>query len=400
MTIALWDIAILLLGAKIGGSIFNRFQQPSLIGELLAGVILGSILGWVTNIETIEIVANLGLMFLILLTMMSIDLSKIDKEIEKLVAAQAITAALIFVLIFLAMKIISADFNIVILAFAAVFGSSTAISARTLMSMNVMNSKEGQAIIGLQIINGIIELLIISATINMFQYHQLDIEPLAKLALMIIGTFAVMSRMGTGFINWVFNYAQKFKMEEVLLALTLVMAFTAAGFAEKAGMSSFLGVMLVGMLISRSQQAITIRQKTKELGESFFIPIFFASLGLGVSLSGIAGDIGLLVTLLFVFTAIRFAAFTIPMLLIDYSFIESIKIASGLISMSEYGLWALSLGITYSVIDNHMYSIFVIIFLIVNIFSPFIVKALFKLNNFYRKSWSKPQHFQNNGKAF
>lgn len=389
MNVELWDIALLLLGAKVGGSIFNKLQQPSLVGELLAGLVLGSVMGIVSASETINIVSNLGVMFLILLTMMSIDLSRIEKEVEKLVAAQAISAIIMFVVIYAGMKILNFDFNLTIIAFAAIFGSSTAISARSLMSIKSMESKEGQAIIGLQIINGIMELLIISAALNIFQYRNLDIEPLVELSLMIIGIFVVMSRLGSRFINWVFGWAQTFRMEEVLLAFTLVMAFFAAGLAEKAGLTSFLGIMLVGMLVSRSQQALTISQKIKELGESFFVPIFFASLGLGVHIGSLYNSLWIIAVLAIGLTVIRLVSFMLPMLFIDYSVSESLKIGTGLISMSEYGLWILSMGIGAKILDASLYSIFVAVFLVVNMVSPLLIKSIFSLQPSprYRKNW-------------
>lgn len=387
--IELWDLAVLLLGAKIGGSIFSRLNQPSLIGELLAGIILGSFM-IVSKSPVIDTVAQLGAMFLILLTMMTIDFRKIDKEIEKLLAAQVISAGLILLMLLAFFRMTGMEINLMLFVAVAIFGSSTAIAARTLMTMNVMTSKEGQAIVGLQIINGIMELLLISSVLNIVQYHQFDIEPLVKLVLIIIGTVVVMSRIGGRFINWLFSYAQQFRMEDVLLALTLVFAFTAAGIAEKSGMTSFLGIMLVGMLISRAPQALTISQKIKELGESFFIPIFFASLGLGVSYAVIGQNFTLLVSLLLAITFIRFMAYTIPVKFMDYSFIESMKIGAGLISMSEYGLLILSLGIGYQILDQTLYSIFVVIFLIVNLLSPLIIKMIFGIQPFpYSRAWEK-----------
>jgi Kef-type K+ transport system membrane component KefB len=392
--IPLWDLAVLLLGAKIGGSIFSRLQQPSLIGELLAGIILGSWLKIVTNLDTIQIVAQLGTMFLILLTMMTIDFSKIEKDIEKYVAAQAISASVIFMLLLAFSSMLSIKFDLMLFIVVSIFGSSTAIAARTLMTMNVMTSKEGQAIIGLQIINGIVELILISSVLNIVQYHQLEIEPMVKLVLIMVGTVVVMSRVGGRFITWVFNYAQQFKMEDALLALTLVFAFTAAGFAEKAQMTSFLGIMLVGMLISRAPQAPTISQKIKELGDSFFIPIFFASLGVGISLTVFTENTTMLVTLLLGITFIRLLAYVIPLKFMDYSTMESIKIGIGMISMSEYGLLILSLGLTtYGIIDQTLYSIFVVIFLIVNILSPVAFKLLYGLSpNEYSRSWEKKKN--------
>ncbi|MCX6818686.1 MAG: cation:proton antiporter, partial [Candidatus Aenigmarchaeota archaeon] len=389
MAVELWDIALLLLGAKIGGIIFSKLRQPSLVGELLAGIALGSVFGLVTNSISIQIVANLGIMFLILLTMMSIDFKKIDKELEKLVAAQVITAAIIFVALALIFKFMNMDLNLSMVMAVAVFGSSTGIAARTLMTMDSINSKEGQAIIGLQIVNGIIELLLISSVVNILQYHTLDVEPIIRLVLMIIGTVVVMSRIGTRFINWVFNYIQRFKMEEVLLAFTLLFAFVSAAVAEKAGVTSFLGIMLVGMLLSRTQQALTISQKIKELGESFFIPIFFASLGLTFSIAGLTENLGLLVIMLAAITAIRFIAYIIPLRILDCSFTESLKVGAGLLSMSEYGLLMLSIGLTFSVVSNTLYSVFLTVFLLINILSPLFIKLMFRIKPHYGKNWGK-----------
>jgi len=388
--IEFWDIALLLLGAKLGGSIFSRIQQPSIIGELIAGIILGSVLGIVVNSTTIQIISQLGAMFLILLTTLSIDFSKIDNNIEKLVVIQIVSAAIIFLILLGISMFMGMNLNLSLVVAVAIFGSSTTIAARTLMAMDAINSSEGQTIIGLQIVNGIIELLLILAVINMLQEHTFNIEPLIKLVLMIIGTFVVMSRVGYRFINRIFNYAQKFKMEEVLLAFTLVLAFTAAALAEKAGVTSFLGVMLVGMLISKTPQALIITQKVKELGESFFIPIFFASIGLGVSMIGLAGNLEFLTILMVAIIVIRLAAFIIPIRLMGCSGVESLKIGSGLLSMSEYGLLIMSIGIAYKVLDVTFYSVFVIIFLLINIFSPFVVKMVFKIKSTgYKRTWRR-----------
>ena len=92
------EIAILFLGAKLGGILFNKIRLPSLGGELLAGVILGSVLGLVTNSTPIQVISQLGLIFLILITTMSIDFSKIEEQIEKLVTAQILSLLIQFVL--------------------------------------------------------------------------------------------------------------------------------------------------------------------------------------------------------------------------------------------------------------------------------------------------------------
>ncbi|HMK16059.1 MAG TPA: cation:proton antiporter, partial [Methanomicrobiales archaeon] len=285
MDFGLWEIAILLLGAKIGGELFRKLRQPSLAGEILAGVVLGAIF---VNLQgtplyvdlagstTVQIVDQLGIMFMILLAMIAIDLSSIEKEIEKLVLAQAVSAVIIYALLGTILPVLGLTVNQTLVIWAAVFGSSTAISARTLLSINGVSSREGQAVIGLQIVNGIIELLLISSVTNVIQVNEFSWEPVLSLALMIIGTFAVMSRVGSRFINWLFNLFQVFRLDEVLIALTLVLAFSAAAVTGALGMTPYIGYMLVGVLVSRTEQSKMIGKKMGDLGEAFFIPVFFA----------------------------------------------------------------------------------------------------------------------------
>jgi Kef-type K+ transport system membrane component KefB len=387
----LWEIAILLLGAKIGGAFLLKLRQPSLSGELLAGIIMGAIFVNLQGTpfyvdlpgsETVQLVAQLGIMFMILLAMISIDLSSIEREIEKLVLAQAVSAVIIYALLITLLPILNLTVNQTLVIWAAIFGSSTAISARTLLSINGISSREGQAVIGLQIVNGIIELLLISSVTNVLQYSQFSIEPVLKLALMIIGTFAVMSRIGMKFINWLFNLFQVLRLDEVLIALILVLAFSAAAVTEAVGMTSYFGYMLVGVLVSRTEQSKAILKKMGDLGEAFFIPVFFASLGLAVSLAAVAGNAVLILILLAAITAIRFIAYTIPMVLLNFSLVEAVKVGSGLISMSEYGLLMLSVALAAGVLANPLYSVLVVVFLVVNVGAPLVTGRVFRLPSY------------------
>ncbi|MDD1675676.1 MAG: cation:proton antiporter [Methanomicrobiales archaeon] len=390
MNIELWDVALLLLAAKIGGTLFTKLRQPSLIGELLAGTLLGAILVDFGTSSTIQVVAQLGIIFLILLTMLSIDLREIEQEIERMVFAQIVTAAIIFLLLLGALSLLGYSMNVILIAGAAVFGSSTAISAKTLLTMGELNSREGQAIVGLQIVNGIIELLLISAVTNVIQAGRFDLAPVLSLAMMIVGTYVVMSGLGSRFITWLMNSVQVLKMQEVLLALTLLLAFSTAAVTESMGMTSYIGVMLIGVLLSRTEQSRHIAKTIDQLGESFFIPVFFASLGLSVQLLAVFSNLSLLLLLLALLTSIRFVAYLIPLGFSNYSVMESLKISTSLLPMSEYGLLMLGIGITYQVLDSATYSILVVIFLIMNVIAPVLIGLVFGVSP--QRSRGKQRH--------
>jgi Kef-type K+ transport system membrane component KefB len=377
VNIELWDVALLLLAAKVGGTIVSRFRQPSLIGELLAGTLLGAFFVGLGDSLTIQVVAELGIIFLILLTMLSFDLREIEHEIERMVLMQVVSAAVIFLLLLGILSFAGIGYSTILVAGAAVFGSSTVISARTLLAMDELSSREGQAILGIQVVNAIIELLLISAVTNVIRYNQIDIESMLSLTLMIIGTFVVMSGLGSRFINWLLNTVRVLRMEPVLLALTLLLAFSMAAVTERIGITSYVGVMLIGILLSRTEQSERIARTIDQLGEGFFIPIFFASLGLSVSLPEVFANLSLFLFLLAAIIAVRFIAYLFPLGLSGYDTGEALKISAGLLPMSEYGLLMLGIGLTYLVLDPAMYSVLVVVFLVANLFAPVFIGIAF-----------------------
>jgi len=390
VSVELIEIAILFLGAKLGGILFNKIRLPSLGGELLAGVILGSVLGLVTNSTPIQVISQLGLIFLILITTMSIDFSKIEEQIEKLVTAQILSLLIQFVLLIVVMFLFGLNFYFVLLIMAGTFGTSTSLAIRTIFSLKALDSKEGQAIVGLEIINTIIELVLISFVLGVVKSQEFNFLPVVEIILMVVGIFAVMSRVGYRFISFIVNSVQKFKIEDVLMALTLMLVFLSIGFAETLGISSFLGIMLVGLLISRTQQAPIIMQKFKELGESFFIPIFFASLGLGVSLVPLLGNLSFLVIIVVSLILMRLIIYSIPLKFFNFSPVESVKIGSAMISSSAYGLFLISIGLQYGLVDNVFYSVFVVGFLLIDILAPLVTTVFFKLKEpKYPNGWNK-----------
>ncbi|MEM7826862.1 MAG: cation:proton antiporter [Candidatus Aenigmatarchaeota archaeon] len=376
MLIELWDIAIVLLGAKIGGAIFTKLRQPSSIGEILAGLFISYFITTISESLAVQVIANLGLIFLILLTVMSVDFGQAEKNIEKFIYSHIIIILLTSIILFGIMK------ENTIIFLACIIGSSTSIALRSLISIDAINSKEGQTILGMQLINTVVEVILISLAMNIIATKSFNPEIAVKLALMMVGTFVVTSRVGYKMINFIFNNIQRFKMEEVLLAFTIIFAFAAAAFTEKIGLTSLIGIMLMGILVSRTQQALVISTKVRELSESFFTPVFFASLGFGATF---LVDLNLLLIIFFSLLALRLVMFILPVRLVGYSSTEAVRIGSGFLPMSGYGLMLFGLGVKNLIFDQELYSVFVISFILMNMISPLLIKLSFKIRPIKRR---------------
>ena len=377
----IFDLALLLLGAKVGGTIFNKLHQPSLVGELLAGIILGSsMLGIVKPSSIVDATSQLGLMFLVLLTSLAIDWKKIENKAETFSIIGLIMASLIFIIAYLVGSIFNWNFYTKVVIGVALMQSSLAIASRTLTNLGELNSSEGEAIIGLQVVDDIAAILIIAVLANFLQNSTVGLEPIVKLFFIIIGFFVVMSRIGFRFISWLINSVQKYGMEEALLGVTLVLAFLLATFTEGLGIASFLGVFLAGILLSRTSQASIISQKVKGVGEAFFIPIFFASIGLGVNVLSAYQQIYFIIPFILFVIVLKWLSSSLPFIFFGYSMSESFKIGSGMVSLSEMALIILGIGLTAKVLDTAIYSMMVVAFVIVDIISPIIMNVVIRGN--------------------
>ncbi len=375
----IFDLAILLLGAKIGGIIFYKLRQPSLAGELLAGIALGpSLLGIATSSPIVESISQLGLMFLVLLTTLSIEWKKIENKVELYSVIELVMAVAVFAITYVAGMFLGWNIYIIAVVTLALMQSSLVIASRTLANLGELNSREGETIMGFQVINDVVAILSIAAVANFLNNSIIQVEALAKLVFIVVGFFVVISRTGVRFIALLINAVQKYGLEDALLGLTLVLAFTMASFTEKLGIESFLGVFLAGLLLSKTSQVEVISKKVKDVGESFFIPIFFASIGLSVNVLSASSQLSFIIPLAAFAIVLKMISYAAPLLLIGHSAREVYRISAGMVSISEMSLIILSIGLAAGAIDVSLYSTMILVFLFVNIISPFITSMAFR----------------------
>ncbi len=372
----LLDLALLLFGAKIGGSIFSRLKQPIVAGELIAGIILGpSLLGIVNVSNLVEIVSQLGLIFLVLLISLGVDWRKIENEAESYVWIEILRIFLTVGITFIVGHFLGWDFYTTVIIGTIVFLSSLAIASRTLADLRQLDSSEGETAIGLQVVDEIVAIVSIALLANFIETSTFSIELIFTTLLIVVGFFVVVGRLGK-FVNALLNSIQKYGIEEALLGFTLLVAFLLASITETLNLATFLGIFIAGMIMSKSSQAHLISKKVKEAGESFFVPIFFASIGIGVNVFAISNALPFLSIILAIVLGAKFFSGFVAMKIFRHSNSTSVKVSSTLIPLSEVTLIIVSLAAAR--IENSLYSVLVVSFVIMSILSPFIISAAFR----------------------
>ena len=289
---AILYLAVLVLAAKLFGEALHRINQPTIIGNVLAGIIIGpALFGLVQPIDELEIFISIGVFFLFfLIGLEEIDLPALFKVIRGRIFAGS---AIGFLVPFIAAGIfgfLAMDMGFVkSLAIASVIGaSSLGVTAKVLTDMGKLRST-----IGLEIftIAGIIEFIAIvftSVVIQVDASSSPEIGEFVWLFVKMVLFFAVAGLLSIFVLPRFFRLIRKhLKVQQVYFGLVIGVILLVAYFAELSGIHGAIGALLLGIAVSRMNrdEYLEISKSVQAVGYGIFIPIFFAGIGLHFTLS-------------------------------------------------------------------------------------------------------------------
>ena len=308
-------LAVIIAGAKLGGSLLARFGQPPVLGELIVGVVLGNLglvgfhgLEWLRSLEGIELLAEIGVLFLLFQVGLHSNLPQLMA-----VGASSLRVAMIGMVVpMLLGYLCSAWFFSDQLALthwfvgATLAATSVGITARVLADLRRTDSVEGRIILGAAVIDdvlGLIVLAVISGIIHAVnQGHSFD--PVSVLWIVVkAGGFLVVAILaGRQLSGRVFRIVGMLAGENVLLSVALAICFLLAWLAGVMGLAPIVGAFAAGLILDevhyrnlrdRDPKSRDVPELLEPLS-GFLVPIFFVLMGTRVDLSvfGTAGVLG------------------------------------------------------------------------------------------------------------
>jgi Kef-type K+ transport system membrane component KefB len=278
------DLAIILLAAKLGDELFKRIGQPALIGEILAGLLIGpSVLGIVEPGETIEVFAELGVVFLLFWVGLETRLSDMRE-----VGANAGLAGI----------------GGVILPFAAgtaaglIFGESTAtsvfigsalaatsvgITSAVFAELGILATRAARTVLGAAVIDDILALLLVAVAVGIAAEGGVDVASILVSAALAVGFIAVFALGGTAVMRRMPQLLHAPRFAESPLLPAVILCLGIAAIAAKIGLAAVIGAFLAGMIVAETKEQHPIEDEIAPL-YAFFPPFFFASIGLELDL--------------------------------------------------------------------------------------------------------------------
>lgn len=378
------DLAIILISTKIGGMLSNKFKMPSVLGALIAGVLIGpSVLNIVQDSEGLKLLSNLGVVMLMFLAGMETDLNELKKAglSSFLIAMGGVIVPFIFGT--LCAYGFFSDFYENIFIGVILTATSVSISVETLNELGKLKTRAGMNILGAAVIDDIIGLIIVSFVLSLAQTAKAGGSGSIGAVMLMVSVkviiFCIISVIVIVFLPRLLNMlAEKERNFSMLTIIAISLGLTFAFIAEELGIAAITGAYVCGLVISAVNKKETIVHKVKNISSYFLTPVFFASIGLATNIKSINSSM-LLLSILLLLTAVLGKIFGCGIVakLYGMSNGEAIQIGAGMVSRGEVALITTNLGLQAGIITENLYIPTLIVVVVTTLITPILLKMAF-----------------------
>lgn len=389
------NLLILLVAARIFGEIFERFRQPAMIGEIIAGIILGpSLLNLIHRTEDIKVISELGIFLLVIIAGLEID---IDDILKSLKGRNIIISIMAFFIPIIGGILVGYYFDqdIMTTVFIGLCVAITAlpVSIRILMDLGKINSEVGQKIISVAIFDDVLALSILGVLLNI-KDSDMSVSTVLKagsISLLKLSIFITLLSLAYLLIKKVLrkgNYIQEsldnlvsfLKGKEPLFALFFMFVLLFSTFTETLGLHFIVGAFFAALLISESligkDNLKAIETTTSNMAMGFLAPIFFAGIGLEFNILSIS-NIGLLLAVLAISYSSKIAGGFFGGTLAGLSPRVSLTLGVGLNARGIMELVIANIAYKNGLISTEVFSILVIMGVLTTLTTPMLLKRAF-----------------------
>ncbi len=395
------NVVIILVAARVLGEIFQRIGLPSLVGELLAGIIIGpSILSLVLPNESLTVLSELSVFFLMFLAGLEMDPREIRRAglrscLLSIIAFSVPMVSGFFATQLLGLPTIQSLFMGLLLSITAV-----PVSAIVLMEFGILKSKLGTTVVTAAVVNDILSLVVLSIILQLngpgaggiIDLNQI-FDSLVKIGAFIGGIFLVdiLFRKSS---NWlptrVAPFFQKLQTKEAAFGILLISTIIISLIAQNVGLHFIIGTFFSGLIvykeIIRKQNYERVYGIISAITFGFFAPIFFANMGISINIGLISQSIPLFAALIAVAILSKIGAGYVGARLLKFSKYESLTIAHLMNGRGMVELVIASIGFSSRILDLNLFSIAIVIGFITTIMAPllsrnYVIKVKSEMTN-------------------
>ena len=390
------NLLILLVLARVLGEVFERFKQPAMIGEILAGVILGpTLLNYIHRTEDLKVISDLGVFLVVIIAGLEINFDDILKSVRG--RSMVISLLAFFLPIgcgFLVGQAFGQDVMSTIFIGLCVAITALPVSVRMLMDLKQLNSPIGKRIISVAIFDDVLALSILGVLLALKDVDktyaaitQATIFSLIKLVLFLV-VVTIVYRIIKSFAkreNFIESQLNKLLLvlrgKESLFAIFFVFILLFSTLTESIGLHFIIGAFFASMLLSKDlvgeKHLETFHKTTNSMAMGFLAPIFFAGIGLEFKFGSIT-NYWLLASIIAVSFASKIIGGYLGGRFARLNHRQAVTLGFGLNARGIMELVIANIAFRAGLINVEIFSMLVVMGLVTTLTTPFLLKWAFK----------------------
>ena len=375
LALILGNLLIIIIVARLAAELAELIKIPAVLGEIIAGIIIGpSALGLIDPIKNLDVanmvllLGEIGVILLLFQVGLEMDLGEMAK-----VGKPALLVALIGVLVpFAAGFGVASAFGesgeISLFIGAALTATSVGITARVLGDLRALALRESRIVLGAAVADDVLGLIILTVVVKVVTEGSISASVVFETIGLAVGFLVITGLLAIYVIPKAFTRIDRVaKSSTTIVAISFALTLAFSLLANQAKLAFIIGAFMAGLAVGRSQQHERIAEGLNPLGH-IFIPVFFASIGINADLDAMFQPSVL--ALATVLTVVAIIGKLVAGFGIGRSPGDKLLIGIGMIPRGEVGLIFASIGLSKGVLDDELYGALLLMVLVTTLITP------------------------------
>ena len=375
----LLGLVLVWLAAKGAGEAMERIGQTAVLGELLAGVIIGpGVLGLVHESQVLHALAELGVLILLFEVGLESDLGDLLRAGLQATLVALVGVAAPFAVGYAVMDWLGHPPLLAAFVGATFTATSVGITARVLRDLGRLQDAAAKVVLGAAVVDDILGLIILAVVTGVAQTGSVSLATVGLLTGKAIAFLVVAILVGIRLAPALIRWIGRMQARGTLIVYSVVFAVALAAVADLMGLATIIGAFSAGLILATTERRAHIEERTKPVAD-LLAPVFFVTVGMKVQpaiLNPFAENTQF--TLALLLTAVAVVSKLAAGLAVYQRGVRRWPVAVGMVPRGEVGLIFAGVGLAAGVIAEDLYSALIVVVILTTFAAPPWLKALYR----------------------
>lgn len=374
-----FQLAVILLSTKLAGDLSVRLGQPSVLGKLIVGIMIGpAVLGLIDNTDLLKQLSEVGVILLMFMAGLETDLKELNENRNSSLTIAVGGIIMPFLGGYVTGLIMGMEQANAVFLGLLLCATSVSISVQTLRDLGKMKTRESTTMIGAAVFDDILVVILLAFAMSFLGAGDVN---LTIIILKKVVFFAAIILIGWKGVPMIMRWLSPLRVSESIISAALIICFSFAYLGELLGIAGIIGAFAAGIAISQTDYKHEVEKKVEPIAYAMFVPIFFVSIGMNITFTGLGDKVWFIVILTIIAVLTKLIGCGLGARMTGFDLQSSTIIGSGMVSRGEVALIIAGQGLASGLLAQDYFTAIVIIVILTTMVTPPMLKKAFAIKD-------------------